>query len=103
MFSSQVYSCFCGLPYGGTVLLRLLYDVVQEPGSSNCNILLSESFRILFPNPLNSAGQLKNTSGSVVLFTTLPYLCYLCVTKVVVWLCILFTHFTVQYLHLCLF
>jgi len=37
MFSSHVYICFCGLPYGGTVLLRLLDDVVQEPGSSNCN------------------------------------------------------------------
>ena len=47
---------------GGTVLLRLLGDVVQELGSSYCNILLSESFRILSPNPLNSAGHLRNTS-----------------------------------------
>ena len=46
MFSLQVHICFCGLPNGGTVLLRLLDDVVQEPGHSNCNILLSESFRI---------------------------------------------------------
>jgi len=46
MFSLQVYICFCGLPCGGKVLLRLLDNVVQEPGSSNCNILLSESIRI---------------------------------------------------------
>jgi len=62
MFSSQVYICFCGLPYGGTVLLSLLDVVDQEPGSSNCNMLLLETFRILSSNPLNSAGHLRNTS-----------------------------------------
>ena len=62
MFSLQVNICFFGLPYRGTVLLRLLDNVVQEPGSSNCNILLSESFTIQSHNPLNSAGHLRNTS-----------------------------------------
>lgn len=62
MCSLQVYICFCGLPQGGTVMLRLLDDVAQEPSSSNWNILLSESFRILSTNSLNSAGHLRNTS-----------------------------------------
>lgn len=104
MFSLQVCSCFCGLPYGRTVLLRLLDDEVQEPSSSNCNILLSESFRIISPNRLNSADHLRNTSwlcGHHTYFTSL-FVLSVC-NKSSYLVMHLFSHFTVQYLHLCFF